>query len=458
MPSPIERIDDTDSNALLVDDQVAIASDDQGFLVVARQYSFVGTAILAWRVDASGAVLDFAKLREAPSVAEPTVAWTGEAYLVAWQEGVASADVDYDIIGVYIHPDAGAGTPFMIAGGPGGQLEPHAAHGAGHTVVVWRDSTNGGRKVRGALLDPDGVIAIRDISTTAGSVPAVVHSQDGHAFLVAWQGSPDGAPDDILGSWVSDDAGRWADAAGQPVFDPVPVVLASVPRPELAPALASEADGRMLLAYQRFVDTPTLSVRVHGKLVASGILDGAACSDDSDCASRACEDGVCCAQSCGSCQQCEAGTGACVAVTGVEDDSCFGPERCDASGSCKASEGQPCSDAAECASGFCVEGTCCNSACDASCEQCNAPLGTCTVRDCGGYSCEDRMCRDSCRSSLDCAEGYQCVGDGTCQLPTSSDVTGECTATGRVRARGIHGIALMLVCALLFERRRRRAA
>jgi hypothetical protein len=49
---------------------------------------------------------------------------------------------------------------------------------------------------------------------------------------------------------------------------------------------------------------------------------------------------------------------------------------CDASGACNRAIGAQCTDGAQCASSFCVDGVCCNNACDTPCRTCET--GTCT--------------------------------------------------------------------------------
>src|SRR5690606_5871332 len=60
--------------------------------------------------------------------------------------------------------------------------------------------------------------------------------------------------------------------------------------------------------------------------------------------------------------------------------------------------GAPCGRAQECSDGlFCVDGVCCNSACNGTCEACDVPsaVGTCTPipamadydGECPGFSC-----------------------------------------------------------------------
>jgi hypothetical protein len=132
--------------------------------------------------------------------------------------------------------------------------------------------------------------------------------------------------------------------------------------------------------------------------------------------------------------------------------------------------GNGCSSGPECWSGACVEGVCCDSACDASCESCLASrksagssgtcglvnagtdprsscqpasclnegtedpadycnaLGVCVetaARSCYGYACSDAKCNGACSEDSDCdvTAGYVCAA-GVCAVPLG----GACTS------------------------------
>lgn len=138
---------------------------------------------------------------------------------------------------------------------------------------------------------------------------------------------------------------------------------------------------------------PSGDVLVFGGLVATAVgtgisevwhpgVAGSACTAGDDCLSGSCEEGVCCATSCGgACKTCAPTTGACVAVAKKDDpNSCTAANTCDAVGACKKKNGQTCSTASECAGAICVDGTCCDRACEGQCEACNVTdhLGTCS--------------------------------------------------------------------------------
>ena len=165
----------------------------------------------------------------------------------------------------------------------------------------------------------------------------------------------------------------------------------------------------------------------------------AGCTDDKDCASGHCADGVCCDSACdGACVACVglktgAASGACAAIlVGTDPDGecggsgCIDGRRksagaCDGHGTCVAgnvtadcapytcaaggkncatscatddecvegfscsqesqtcvsdgNNGKPCANASDCSSGFCVDGVCCNLACEGACDACAKAKG-----------------------------------------------------------------------------------
>jgi len=83
-----------------------------------------------------------------------------------------------------------------------------------------------------------------------------------------------------------------------------------------------------------------------------------------------------------------------------------------------------CTASADCPSGFCVDGVCCNKKCSEACEACDEPgsIGTCTTisgppralhADCGAYLCASGVCATSCTTKDDCLRGGPCVS-GAC--------------------------------------------
>ncbi|MBX7099616.1 MAG: hypothetical protein K1X89_18005 [Myxococcaceae bacterium] len=150
------------------------------------------------------------------------------------------------------------------------------------------------------------------------------------------------------------------------------------------------------------------------------------CSNDDQCLTGHCSDGVCCSTACsGSCDVCNrpGGVGTCLpadagarGAPACQENFCNGIDvRCVLG----------CSVDAECVLGHCVDGFCCNQACDDGCTICNYSFtpGVCSlVRDgdpgrgrCGAYVCyyQQKDCPTSCIGDHMCAVGHVCDG-GTC--------------------------------------------
>lgn len=118
-----------------------------------------------------------------------------------------------------------------------------------------------------------------------------------------------------------------------------------------------------------------------------------------------------------------------------------------------------CTIGAQCASGFCVDGVCCDRACDGACESCalTGRVGTCSpIKNamddvCGGESiCDDAgACRKllgkACASSVECASGNcvdgVCCGSGacgTCQSCAVPGAEGTCTVVAKFTDDAAH--------------------
>ncbi len=178
--------------------------------------------------------------------------------------------------------------------------------------------------------------------------------------------------------------------------------------------------------------TPTCGNLQLGKCV------GDLCANSSECVSGHCADGVCCDQACdGACQTCWglAANGICKALPpGSIDSSSPNGETCAAKGGCGETMGYcSCDDGvvngdeigvdcggscpscpigescgssnATCASGHCVDGVCCASACDTGCLTCSLPVapGACVAVPAGAVE-------------PDCGPPELCNGNGLCAL------------------------------------------
>ena len=150
-----------------------------------------------------------------------------------------------------------------------------------------------------------------------------------------------------------------------------------------------------------------------------------------------------------------------------------------------APKGEICGSNVMCDGGHCVDGVCCDEACDSGCRRCDVagkegtcslPCGdethaltcsdgtatcandTCVPRACGELRCDDDkgVCRKKCTSVADCAPGYACDPSGACVPPpdVSSVDTGSCSAAAP-DGPSFAGLSLAtLVAAMAIARRR----
>jgi hypothetical protein len=119
---------------------------------------------------------------------------------------------------------------------------------------------------------------------------------------------------------------------------------------------------------------------------------------------------------------CDVARGICKSVCATDDD-CTSGRPC-RNGSCGGNDRTPCSSNSECNSGFCAQGTCCNTVCNQVCFSCALPatIGVCTPLPAGALEPLNR-----------CGEGNFCDGTGGCTTPscaTDDDcaVRRNCTA------------------------------
>ncbi len=138
-----------------------------------------------------------------------------------------------------------------------------------------------------------------------------------------------------------------------------------------------------------------------------------------------CIDGVCCNTTCGGlCQACNvAGSvGTCTNVPNGQDPAfeCAGGQVCNGAGACTTlADGTACSAPADCTSGNCVDGVCCNTACGGTCDACNLAgfTGTCTPITAG------------LDPANECAAPYECGGASSCQTCSDGVMNGNETDT-----------------------------
>jgi outer membrane protein assembly factor BamB len=81
---------------------------------------------------------------------------------------------------------------------------------------------------------------------------------------------------------------------------------------------------------------------------------------------------------------------------------------CGGSGSCGLPTGEPCDDGALCQSGHCVDGRCCDAACDGPCRACDVvgSLGTCSPHAAGTDPEQDCEAMVGCNGAGQCGGGH----------------------------------------------------
>jgi hypothetical protein len=110
----------------------------------------------------------------------------------------------------------------------------------------------------------------------------------------------------------------------------------------------------------------------------------------------------------------------------------------------KKAQAAACTGPNQCASGFCVDRVCCDSACTGTCYACNlAPtMGVCTAAASG----QDPRSQCPADATNPCGRAGGCNGVGGCRLQASgtSCAAGSCTGTSEVAARQCNGAGVCL--------------
>jgi hypothetical protein len=197
---------------------------------------------------------------------------------------------------------------------------------------------------------------------------------------------------------------------------------------------------------------------------ACALPNGQACLVGTDCITGECVDGVCCNVACGSiCSACTAAKtggvdGTCDFVSyGTDPDTdCTANQRCDGGGACKKVDGQTCGNGAECLTGNCIDGHCCDTVCGGICEACDGALtiganGVCSPvtafsdpdGNCpGGSTCDGagtckKLDGQGCSAGTECMSG-NCPADDSVCCDTLCD--GTCDACLAVKSGGTDGV------------------
>ncbi len=192
------------------------------------------------------------------------------------------------------------------------------------------------------------------------------------------------------------------------------------------------------------------------------LATAASCTNDGECASGFCVDGVCCATACnGLCEACSAATkttgasGTCGPAKAATDPhetckddgapSCNKNGLCNGSGACATygaatCAARACTKDADCTSGFCTDGICCDKRCSGACESCRASVkgagadGTCGPVPAG---VDPRsLCVVDPGFPANCKSDGKCDGAGACRTvaPINTSCGSSSCAAGMSKA------------------------
>jgi len=404
-----------------------VAFNGTDFVVVWAGSNSSVSGILATRVSPEGVVRDANGLAVSTTVSgwlkNPAIACNDAgSCLIAWAD--QRSGQEFDIYGTFLGP-YGSVSPskgFLISGANWDQDLPAVASDGKDFFVTWEDrrgavpqvaGTRG--KADGAVLSPEG-LRLR-VSSRAQYEPRV--ASDSASYLVAFHergATPEES--DVLGVRVGLD-GALLDAAALPVgaaslrqkgadvaFDGLQYLV----------TWTDERNGNEDLFAARVRSDGTLLDASPSQLVL-------AAGASSEAKSRV-----------------AAGKGqAMVGYTLFDETSSVRAEqvrvRTVTGLGSGGALGEACSEGAQCASGYCVDGVCCNSACGGSnatdCQACSRAAGAQVDGRCSPEadytSCDDA---DRCSSYSYCRAGVcQSSGSRTCPAPDACHEPGACNAS-----------------------------
>jgi MYXO-CTERM domain-containing protein len=392
----------------------------------------------------------------------------------------------------------------------GGQAAQYAATAEQYDLALGQfksagNVAGGGLTNHTATLLPSGRVLLAGGHATAGYPVAASLCDEGRESAPAWTptftvGSPlhPGGTVSITGTLLTgvSEASNGADDSSATNFPFLLAMRLDNGPLGICPATGWTATAATVTVPEFAIPGPHLAWVVVNGVLSDGqmlavetIANASPCGAAGACTSGACVDGVCCATPCsGVCEACSAaakGSGAdgvCGFAAANTDPhaGCLGGWACDGAGACRTScagdaqceDGYYCTDVTggscvyrgsigavcnadpvdptgdhRCTSGFCVDGRCCESRCDATCYGCNVAgsTGTCSpvpagssdpvaAHPCAGTCDGAGTCvlaiGAACSDDAECGSGY-CV-DGVCCTSSCADVCTQCNAAGTV--------------------------
>jgi hypothetical protein len=271
--------------------------------------------------------------------------------------------------------------------------EGYVCYAADHTC--WR---------KGSVPDAANTTADATLVNESGDTGAEASSRaDGALDRQAGSDLPDSGPGVVLGG---DGSADLASDHSNPDLSTPPGDTPDSPDS----SLVSDGDG----PDGGKLDVPRLDAPIDPAEVGdapAGAETNPSCSKDTDCP--------------GPCQSCST-SHTCVAVTSKDDPSGHCAGTCDANGACKAGVGQACASASACANDTCVDGYCCERACNGTCEACDITPGKCTILASGA---SPHAGHGTCTATDPTCAGKCDGSSGTCFYTTVACGTASCTGS-----------------------------
>ena len=235
-----------------------IAFDGTNYLVAWKQGAFSYFShsgdLYAARVSQAGLVLDVMSVAiptSSNSQQSPALAFDGTNYLVVWQDYRSGLRTDYDIYGARLNKAVVMQDPegFLISKGPNVVQTPAVAFDGNNYLVVWQDtrnSLNNGLDIFGARVGPTGSL----LDPNGILISGAAHEQslpqlifDGQNYLVVWQDYRNWPED--YGTPNFDIYGARVSREGT-VLDSAGIAISAGPDNELAPKVASDGTYSMV--------------------------------------------------------------------------------------------------------------------------------------------------------------------------------------------------------------------
>jgi hypothetical protein len=415
----------------------AVAFDGTDYLIVWTDISTT-TRVAAVRFGASGSAVGAPFDVLAPlslanySLSSPAIAFGAGNYLVVWPLTTLGINVTV-LQGAHVSTGGSVQALQNNVSDPGNPRSGAVAFDGTNFLVTYRDGTGSGSVVRGVRVAGTGerLAASFAVSGAGGGSDRPNVAFDGTNYFVAWGDNRNAATTgtDLYGSRVAPD-GTVLDAAGIPI--------STAASAQQNPGIAFDGYNYFLI-WEDGRDGTALNL--YGRRVgqSGGVVD------PSDFL----------VSNLGNSETAPALT---FAVKGQGLLSYYrfrnplGATRVYARTiSSGPALGTACATGLDCASNFCVDGVCCDTACGGSCDVCSSALGatadgTCTVLSvgstgspsCSPFACNgtSASCPTSCATDTDCPSGTFCAAGGACKAQLALGATCTIAAGQQCQAAG----------------------